>query len=298
MHTTSLAAAAASILLLAFAAPAAAANSAPFTDSCADADFTVPDICTVDVSNDDRGTLEFVVNVSNQAGIGPLVPNSHITIALDTDRDSHTGCGPHGAEAALNAQGRLTSPAFSVGLCKGGELVYSPAGGCQHCPRDQDVTFTVDRCDIGSPSGFDFALDSGWRSPEGEGPPDFAPDVGTWHYDLIAPSAACTKPLALSARSLTLTPSRPRGGARATATLLVATTDVAAALSGRVSCSVMAGRTKLAVTPSLARAAGGEVRARCAFRVPAGARNRLLTGRVGLIAGGKSVARTFSTRTR
>jgi len=283
--------------LAAFPGGAGSRSNTTFQDPCPDdPGHHAPDVCSVQVSNDDSGKVSFVLQVLNELDLG-LVPNSRVVIYLDTDGNAGTGCGPNRADVQLSASGGSSRGSFGELVCRNGALVAPTVGsvdGCLNCPGEGYLSLTMGRCDLGPRTGFDFWIETSWAA-EGLSGHDRAPDAATWHYDLAGPAAACAKALTLTAGRLVVTPRRPNAGSRLQATLHVSTSDVAAALGGRLTCSARVGRTKLRAVAAL-RSAGTAVRASCAWTVPKSARGRMLTGSVKLTARGVVAGRTFAVR--
>jgi hypothetical protein len=291
------------------AAPARAAgtsNSTSYSDSCTDSDqgFS-PELCAVQVSNDDAGTITLVVGIPNQDTAG-VFPNAKVTVELNTDANPATGCGRTGAEAALAAIGQSASVLFEFGVCKNGEFDYSSSHrgsftGCRNCPSTGFLSFSVNRCDLGSPRAFDFSIEARQRNDDGSVIwIDLAPDSGTWHYDVVAPDTGCRQARTLSVSSFETTPKPPRAGKRFSAVLAVSTNDPLGLVSaGRVSCAGRAGSVRVAARTVLRPSADEKhVEAICTFVVPRAAHGRLLIGSVRLADGTRSVARVFSSRVR
>jgi len=65
------------------------ANHQVFVDATGDATGGGPDLTTVDVANDDAGTIVFRITLSNRTA---LLEGDSVGVYLDVDKDERTGC--------------------------------------------------------------------------------------------------------------------------------------------------------------------------------------------------------------
>src|SRR5436309_832928 len=112
--------AAASACLLLPAPLAGASNSSTFVDPTGDAPAAAPDVTSVQVSNDDAGTVFFRITIPNRSGADDP---DFIAVLVDTDGNTRTGCsrGTFGAEYALDVLSRK----FVFGRCDGGSWSFA-----------------------------------------------------------------------------------------------------------------------------------------------------------------------------
>jgi len=102
-------------------------------------------------------------------------------------------------------------------------------------------------------------------------------------------------PLKLTVIRFATTPQAPRAGKRFAAAIRVSRSDTARQLlSGRVVCAARIRSRRLG--PVTGGFRGG--RATCVWRVPRGARGKLMTGSIAVVYGGVSVQRRFAFRVR
>jgi hypothetical protein len=154
-------------------------SPATFTDTAGDSG-TAADISSVVVSSDSTGQITFQVNFS-----GPLPSGDLITVLVDADNNPATGdTGSAGAEYALGAV-----VGGNAGLFSWNGSSWVPASSQTTFTANQgttQVTFSVNRSDLGGTSQFGFWVDSA-DGDGGAGHEDQAPDNGTWNYQLTAP---------------------------------------------------------------------------------------------------------------
>jgi hypothetical protein len=174
------------------AAPlAGASNNSAFSDGAGDAPASAPDVTSVQVANDDAGTVTFRISIPNRA---QLEDPDFIAVLLDTDGKARTGCsrGTFGAEYALDVLSRK----FVFGRCDAGRWSFTkkPAsfGGSF---SDSTLTLRANRRDLGGAGGFTFRIGAA-AAGEHEATYDFAPNIGTsaWTYKVVAPPQALKKP--------------------------------------------------------------------------------------------------------
>jgi len=189
-------AAAACVLLL--APLAGASNSSPYADRAGDASVAAPDLTSVQVSNDDAGTVVFRISIPNRSA---LADSDLIAVLVDADGKAGTGCsrGTFGAEYALDVLARR----YVFGRCVGGRWNFTrrPAsfGGSF---ADSTLTLRANRRDLGGSNQFAFRIGAAATSVTGAAY-DFAPDVGTgaWSYHVVAPQPTVKKSQARTAKA-------------------------------------------------------------------------------------------------
>jgi hypothetical protein len=259
--------------------PATAAASYP--DSTGE-NAAAPDITTVAVSNDAAGLITFRVEVPNRP---ELTAGMTAIVALDADRNPATGNADYGgAEYLLYLEpgwGDLNywNGATWDNSIPQSTLTFAYASG---------ATFTINASELGGIAAFNFwvAVGSGFDT---ETPQlDWAPGSGAWTYELVfAPR--------LEAGRVTLSPKRPRAGARLVAALPVTVARGAAreqlSDAAKVTCTgAVAGRRLRAA----GTAVGGV--AECAWKVPRNARGQRFRGSITVTLDGVAVTRSFSVR--
>jgi hypothetical protein len=177
------------VSLLLLAPGAGASNSWRYDDAASDAPAEAPDLTTVDVSNDDAGTVAFRISIPNRT---TLEPYDLVSVFLDADSRVGTGCarGTFGAEYSLGTLGGR----FVFGRCSGGSWSFArtPASFSGSF-AGSTLTLKVNRRDLGGAGALSFRV--GAAALNTDGAYDFAPDVGTaaWSYDVVAPRQATAK---------------------------------------------------------------------------------------------------------
>jgi len=169
---------------LVVAGVAGAANTGGFSDRAGDVKLA-PDINSVDVSNDDAGTITIQMAFGNDA-LTPGLPGEQLGVALDLDQNPDTGTVYYGTDVAF---------ALDFGL-GGTTLKFARAEGSGFKPAipppslkgtiggtTGTVTFTVKAADLGltSNDGFNLVAIS---SSILDG--DLAPDLRTYNYQQVA----------------------------------------------------------------------------------------------------------------
>jgi hypothetical protein len=145
------------LALLLLAGGAGAANLQTLTDPTGDNQPGAPDITTVQVSNDDTGRFELRVTLANRPD---LLDNDLVTLFLDRDANTTTGCGPGvGVDYSLGAVGHAEpAPDYFVLLrCVGSQFdARTPQGSFtgSYDPATQTAIFHVGCADIGRPKSF------------------------------------------------------------------------------------------------------------------------------------------------
>jgi hypothetical protein len=170
---------------------AGASNNSAFADGAGDAPASAPDVTSVQVSNDDAGTVAFRISIPNRS---QLEDADFIALLLDTDGNRRTGCarGTFGAEYALDVLARK----FVFGRCDRGQWSFArkPASFTGSF-ADSTLTLRANRRDLGRASGFAFRIGAA-TAADGDSTYDFAPNIGTnaWVYKVVAPPEAVKKP--------------------------------------------------------------------------------------------------------
>lgn len=156
-------------------------NSAGFSDRTGDkADaYAGQDITGLEVANDDAGLLTFRVHTaSHKQRLGTY--DGFVGIMLDLDQNPDTGSLFYGAEVGF----QLSSDGLSFWRLSGFHITSARRPASLHAAfKDGTATFTIEAQDLGlSPSsGFNVLA----RSVA-----DWAPDHGTFNYQLVAGTPA------------------------------------------------------------------------------------------------------------
>ena len=273
-----------------------AANRVTFTDSTGE-DPQGPDITTVVLSNDDRGTLTWVINVPNRP---TLTGDMAFDILINSDSNAATG-DPQlfGADYDLIVIGPISGPAeaalfrwdgreFTAQGVPQTSLIFGHANGA--------MTIRLNASELGNTRRLQFillALTGLVLTPEGQLDAenarfDLAPDPG---HGLYSFDVRITPPRLL-VRSLGLRPATPRAGRPLSALVTFARSDGAPATAPSVTCRARLGGSAL-------RASGSSVtgsRATCRWALPANARGKTIRGTVTVRAGGLRASRSFTRR--
>jgi len=177
---------------LLLAAPlAGASNNTAFEDPAADAPPSAPDVTSVQVSNDDTGTIVFRISIPNR---NALEDPDFFAVLLNTDGNARTGCarGTFGAEYALDVLSRR----FVFGRCTAGQWSFAkrPASFAGSF-AGSTLTLKANRRDLGGTSGFAFRIGAATAGQQ-DATYDFAPNIGAgaWTYRVVAPPQAVKKP--------------------------------------------------------------------------------------------------------
>lgn len=165
-------------VLIAALVLAGVAAADTFTDSTGE-DPTSADISTVTVTNDPVAkTIMFKVAIANMA---TMEDGATIAIYLDTDKDPTTG-GPNGAESEFT----FDNTGGVLAVWDGAEFASSAATDATSSYANGLLTVQFLTADIGSPSAFNFVVET-VRGPDPNNPSlDEAPDPGApaWTYTL------------------------------------------------------------------------------------------------------------------
>jgi hypothetical protein len=237
-------------------APGALADRS-YSDPAGDSG-TAPDITSVAVSHDDANVTFSVT--TNQAA---LSPDAVFWGYLDTDRNASTGFSSSGAEHFFLTDGNGGLMAHVNGnlieLDFESSLTSNYANGV--------LTVQIARSEIGSPQDITFRFESDLSDADGNTiAEDSAPNGAPYYTYSFAPlTIAMTQPAGA--------PRKPVAGKAFVVSAIVTRSDTETVASGEVTCRAKAGKQTLRSTGSLD---GGT--ARCAMRIPKGAKGKVLRG--------------------
>jgi hypothetical protein len=273
-----------------------AANRVTFEDSTGE-DPQGPDITTVVVSNDDRGTVTWVINVPNRP---TLTPDMEFDILINSDSNTTTGAPELlGADYILVLIGPIGGPA-EVALFRWNGTDYTLTGVPQSSLifgfANGAATIKMNASELGNARRMQFAalaLTGVALGPDRQlnydnARIDFAPDLGRGMY---AFDVRITPPR-LVVRSFGMRPATPRAGRSLSAFVTFARSDGAPAAAPSVTCRATVGGRALPASGS--SATGG--RATCRWAVPASARGQTIRGTVTVRSGGLRASRSFTRR--
>jgi hypothetical protein len=273
-----------------------AANRVTFEDSTGE-DAQGPDITTVVLSNDDRGTLTWVINVPNRP---TLTGDMYFEILINSDSNSATGHPQlFGADYALDLIGPISGPAEAVLFRWDGtdftaqgvpqsSLIFGHANGA--------MTIRLNASDLGNARRIQFlvlALTGLVLGPDGQLDDtnarfDVAPDPGRGMYSF---DVRITPPR-LVVRSFGLRPLTPRAGRPLSVFVTFARSDGTPPTAPSVTCRATLGGRALSARGS--SVTGG--RATCRWALPGTARGQTIRGTVTVRSGGLRVSRPFARR--
>jgi hypothetical protein len=155
----------------------AATAPAMFSDPSGDSG-AAPDITSVAVSNTQAGQITFQVTIANEA---TLSPGAVIFVNIDSDQNPATGApGYLGADDYLIIG--LASGAAAA-RWDGSTWVQAPLPSLTASYANGVATFSLNKFDIGNPTGFNFYVDA-QADTSNTSAADFAPDSGIWNYQL------------------------------------------------------------------------------------------------------------------
>jgi hypothetical protein len=272
-----------------------AANRVTFEDSTGE-DAQGPDITTVVLSNDDRGTLTWVINVPNRP---TLTGDMAFLIFINSDSNSATG-DPQlfGSDYIIELDGPIGGPAqaglfrwdgtdFTIQGVPQSSLIFSYANG---------VTIRLNVSELGNARRLQFlalALTGLVLGPDGQLDDtnarfDVAPDPG---HGMYAFDVRITPPR-LVVRSFGMRPTPPRAGRPFSAFVTFARSDGTPPSAPSVTCRATVGGRALSASGS--SVAGG--RATCRWALPGTARGKTIRGTVTVRSGGLRVSRPFTAR--
>jgi hypothetical protein len=276
------------------AAPAKAlANSLTFPDSSAE-DPLGPDISSITVSNDDKGSLTLVVNIPNRP---QLTGDMLIEIYIDSDNNAATG-SPQllGVDYVIQLDA-LGGPA-GVGMFRWNGTDYVATGVPQASlifSYTNGATIKISNAELGGTTRFNFivvALSGLVITPTGELDDtnahfDVSPDPG---HGLNAYEVK-TVPPALVVKSFGTRPVKPRPSGSYTVNLLVARNDAAPIENATLACKATLGGKALA--PSGRTLVG--TRASCTWTIPAKkTKGKTIRGTITVQSGSLKATRSFS----
>ncbi len=275
---------------------AAASNSVTFPDSAGE-DAAAPDVTSVTVSNDDRGTITFSIPVANRP---TLDKDMAFIVFVDADANPATGSADlGGSDYVLELDGPLEGPAgvtlfrwdgsnFTASGVKQTSLVYAYANG---------ATLTISAAELGATKRFNFfvvALAGLAVTPTGELDDtnshfDAAPDPGhgSFTFDVKTPPPSLVGVLGRN-------PVAPKAGKALSVFLDVTRSDTGQRIAtGTVTCRATVGTAALR---GFQRFSGG--RGTCTFTVPAKAKGKTVHGTIAVRSGGLTISRSFSLKVR
>jgi hypothetical protein len=267
-------------------------GSATFSDPAGDAGAVAPDITSVTI-NGDPATRTITVAVT-ATGYLPATPDAlerDIDVFLDIDKNASTG-SISGSEYELAATNDSTGRYWDVGRWDGSAWQSVPQSATMSFTRNGDVlTWTLNASDLGGAAGFTFYVSAGAYSGENQVGHDYAPDDGSWTYDLSAGATSTTTTTTTTAtttpaptRTLTMfltpvigkpatVPTHPAAGRRLTISFPVTRSDDDKPLAnGKVTAVVSVAGEPVPHTQSLARGM-----ARVSLAVPATAKGKRVT---------------------
>jgi hypothetical protein len=180
----------------------AAAASQTFTDPAGDNAPGAPDITTIQFSNDDAGRFEVRVTLANRP---ELVELDFVSVFLDTDQNSATGCdaGNSGFDYSLGAEGHAdpTPDFFDVLRClKGHPDRFTPQRTLtgEFDSSTSTIVWRFGCAEIGRPHDLRLVVVASHGDPQGD-PSLFASDFAGLEPWLYHVSPACgrdkTRPL-------------------------------------------------------------------------------------------------------
>ena len=275
-----------------------AARGATFTDPSGDVQGAAADITSVVVGDEPvSGTITLSVTAAGYAAVPD--GTKFVYVYLNTDKNPLTGAsGPGGAEVVLAAAHDAGDSGWAVLRWDGSQFVLVPQTATLGFTRSGDtLTWTFNKSDVGGSSGFTFIVTSVLLdASDNLVGRDFAPDEGSWTYDLSSPPppapvkpAAPVKPL-IGAPSAG--PAKPVAGKSMTVVFPVSRSDTGAALvEGTMICDPSVAGTVVRHTERFA-----DGKARLSFVVPKSAKGRQLKVKVTIKLGTQSATRIATYR--
>jgi hypothetical protein len=271
------------------------ANRVTFTDSTGE-DAQGPDITTVVLSNDDRGTLTWVINVPNRP---TLTGDMGFLLFINSDSNGATG-DPQlfGSDYILQLIGPIAGPAeaglfrwdgsdFTALGVPQGSLIFSYANG---------VTIKLNASEMGNTRRLQFlvlALTGLALTPDGQLDDtnsrfDVAPDRGhgVYSFDVMI------TPARLVVQSFGMRPLTPRAGRPLSVFVTYARSDGTPPTAPSVTCRATLGGRALSASGS--RITRG--RATCLWALPRTASGKTIRGTVTVRSGGLRVSRPFTAK--
>src|SRR4051794_33384207 len=265
-----------------------AGGPASFTDPVGDAK-GAPDITAVSVA-DNTGSGSVTLSVTATAW--PL--DGDVDLYLNTDRNESTG-SPSGSEYRVyywrSPDGHF---GWDMDSWSGGSWREMKLSGTMGFSRSGDVlTWRVSRADIGGAKALAFFVAGASYDENGDvRSVDYAPDDGTWAYDLGGPAVAT--PVPVDVKPFVGSPARAVAGGRITLTFPVLRSDTAGPLTtGTITSELSLGGKALRHTHRFARG-----KATITAMLPAGAMGKTLRVKVTKKRGSRRAARGPWARVR
>jgi hypothetical protein len=232
-----------------------------------------PDFCAAEFITNDNQAITIGIHAHNRSG---FVAGDAYGVYLDTDSNPTTGGGGVGAEFEVVFDGplgqleRWDGTTFEASAAQPVPVLWLP---------DYGPVLVLLRSFIGNPAGFNAVFVS-----SNGGDADRAPDTGSWIYTV--------QPLALKVKSFAL--SAARAGHVFTARAVVLRSDFDAPVDeGRIACTARASGRAIPGKGTFAHS-----RVICAWRLPARARGKRLSGVLSVVDQGARTARPFAVRVR
>lgn len=243
---------------LALAAPPVA-GAAPTTYSDPTGDNGVAaDVSSVTVESGSDGYLHIKPTVANIQFPSP-VPAS-VVVGLDTDRSGSTG-GPGGADYILGFD--FQGITFFFGKWDGSNYVNPgnpQLGDARVIAGSSGVEFQIRPAGLGGVTAFNFVVYAGTGTADGGFDFDFAPDVGSWLFEV-------KQVLTVETVTATFAPAAPRAGRVFQAPVVLLT------LSDGTTITARSYRCLAKLGGKLLRGTG---RGGCTFKLPKSAKGKRL----------------------
>jgi hypothetical protein len=272
-----------------------ASNTVTFTDSTGE-DAQGPDITTVVLSNDDRGTLTWVINVPNRP---TLTGDMGFIVFINSDSNSATG-DPQlfGSDYVLQLIGPISGPA-EAGLFRWDGTDFTALGVPQSSlifGYANGMTIKLNASELGNARRVQFlvlALTGLVLGPDGQLDDtnarfDAAPDPGHGVYSF---DVRITPPR-LVVKSFGMRPLTPRAGRPLSVFVTFARSDGTRPTGPSVTCRARLGGRALSASGS--GVTGG--RATCRWALPKTAKGKTIRGTVTVQAGGLKASRPFTAK--
>ena len=254
------------------------ANPAILTDPTGD-NGAAPDITSIEVANDASGYIAFQIGMTRR----PTRADMRVVVAIDSDQNTATGF--EGSDYLL-----LAAPATgSYGLARwdGTQFVDSPETTLSEEGGVADITFSINRSELGNTAEFNF-----WaRTVQG-------PTFAAGHYDSVPDTGSSSYALGVEP-DIHLSVERShagtaRSGKDFVALIVVTRSDILLAdvTVADVTCAASVGGRALAATmrDGLGPAAG------CLWRMPKKSHGKLLRASVAVTLDGVTVMKRFAER--
>jgi hypothetical protein len=262
--------------LVLFGAPGALAVGS-YSDPAGDSG-AAPDITSVAVSHDDT-TVTFAITTNQTV----LSPDATFFGYIDTDGNSSTGFPGVGAEHFFiaDASGAL------MGHVNGNIITFDLQSSLRITYANGVLTAEIARAELGSTNELMFKFESDLNDANGDTiAEDAAPNGPPYYTYSLAPlTLAMSKPAGA--------PKKPVAGKAFVVSAAVTRSDSEAVASGQVTCQAKAGKQTLRSSGSLN---GGT--ARCAMRIPKGAKGKALRGSMTAHVDDATVTKAFKFTVR